>query len=451
MDTTDSQLHYTTSIHYDRRLYQEDIAGSIAHARMLGNQGIITKEEAKIIIEGLGSIADEIETGKFPWREELEDLHMNIEARLYDKVGAVAGKLHTARSRNDQVVTDLRLYTKKAILKNLSTIRDLQSTVLDIAEANINVLLPGYTHMQPAQPVLLSHHFLAYFEMLQRDSERLVQALKQCDTMPLGSGALAGVPYPIDREITAKELGFSAISRNSMDAVSDRDFVVEYQASAAICMMHLSRLAEELVLWSSNAFSFIRLSQEYTTGSSIMPQKQNPDFAELARGKTGRVYGNLFAMLTTLKGLPLTYNRDLQEDKEGLFDTIDTLTSTVQIFTGMLKGLEVNKEKMLEATNSGSLLATDIADYLVSKGLPFREAHGIIAKLVAYTTDKNQEIHQLKLEDYKQFSSIFESDVLDITIERSVSARDVAGGTALNQVKTALQNARELIRTQNVQ
>ncbi len=359
---------YTASVPFDWRLYRYDIAGSIAHARMLAKQGIISGREAEVIIEGLTSIREEIEQGKFQFKSELEDIHMNIEARLIEKIGEVGGKLHTARSRNDQVVLDLRLFAEEAISDTMNRLREFQQALIGLAEENKGVAMPGYTHLQPAQPVLLAHHLLAYFEMLQRDISRFSDCLKRIDVMPLGSGALAGVAYNIDREFLAQELGFSQISQNSIDAVSDRDFVVEYEAAASLCMMHLSRLAEEIILWSSAQFNFIELDEAYATGSSIMPQKKNPDIAELARGKTGRVYGKLIAMLTTLKALPLSYNRDLQEDKEGFFDTVDTLLSTLEVFAGMVKTLRVNTDKTAQAVQQGYILATDLADYLVKKG-----------------------------------------------------------------------------------
>ena len=362
---------YTVSIHYDRRLYRHDIAGSIAHVRMLGRQGIIADEDAEAIVHGLEAIRGEIEAGDFPWREELEDLHMNVERRLYGKIGDAAGKLHTARSRNDQIALDMRLYAREAITDVRGRIHAVRRGLVEKADANAKVVMPGYTHLQRAQPVLFSHHMLAYFEMLGRDDERFQQAYGRADVMPLGSGALAGVPYPVDREYVARELGFSAISANSMDAVSDRDFLLDFHSAAATCMVHLSRMAEELVLWSSEEFGFIRLGDDYTTGSSIMPQKRNPDFAELARGKSGRVFGHLVALLTVLKGLPLTYNRDLQEDKEGFFDTVDVLLASLNAMAGMVSTMELDLDRLAEAAGAGYVLATDVADYLVAKGMPF--------------------------------------------------------------------------------
>ena len=433
---------YTVSIHYDRRLYREDIAGSIAHARMLAKQGIIAAADAHAIERGLAEIREEIESGAFPWRPELEDIHMNVERRLFEKIGDSAGKLHTARSRNDQIALDMRMFTKQAIDRTLGAIHALREALVAQADANDAVIMPGYTHVQRAQPVLFAHHLLAYFEMLGRDAERFRQAHARADVMPLGSGALAGLPYPLDREFVARELGFSRISRNSMDAVADRDFLLDFHAAAAVCIMHLSRMAEELVLWSSDEFAFIRLSAEYTTGSSIMPQKRNPDFAELARGKTGRVYGSLMALLTLLKGLPLTYNRDMQEDKEGFFDTYDTLLNTLTIFADMLAKMSVNAERMRAAAEDGFMLATDIADYLVGKGMPFREAHGVVARLSQYAIDNSLRLRDMPLADYRRFSSLFDEDVFAISAEASVAARDVPGGTAFGRVRDAIACAK---------
>ena len=438
----DTHSRYTVSLHYDRRLYRQDIAGSIAHARMLARQGIIAGDEAARLVEGLERIREAIEAETFPWREELEDIHMNIERRLYETVGDVAGKLHTARSRNDQVATDVRLYVKEVIDEALQAIHDLRAAFVAKASENLGVVMPGYTHVQRAQPVLFAHHMLAYFEMFGRDAERMRQARDSADTMPLGSGAMAGVPYPIDRESVARELGFGKISANSMDAVSDRDFLLDFHSAAAVCAMHLSRLAEELVLWSSDEFGFVRLDDRYTTGSSIMPQKRNPDFAEIARGKTGRVYGNLVGLLTTMKGLPLTYNRDMQEDKEGLFDTVDTLIPTLQVAEGMVSTMEVQAERMRTAVLNSYALATDVADYLVAKGLPFREAHGIVARLSSHALESGKRLDELDLDTYRGLSDRFEEDVLSITVESSIRARDVFGGTAPNRVEAAVDAAK---------
>ena len=433
---------YTVSLHYDRRLYRQDIAGSIAHARMLARQGIITSDEAEQLATGLGQVRLEIEADAFPWRDELEDVHMNIERRLYETIGDVAGKLHTARSRNDQVATDVRLYVKEIADDALKAIRDLRAAFVVKADRNLDAVMPGYTHVKRAQPVLFAHHMLAYFEMFGRDAERMRQARDSADVLPLGSGAMAGVPYPIDREFVARELGFSRVSANSMDAVADRDFILDFHSAAATCAMHLSRLAEELVLWTSDEFGFVRIDDAYTTGSSIMPQKRNPDFAEIARGKTGRVYGNLIGLLTTMKGLPLTYNRDMQEDKEGLFDTVDTLIPTLQVAEGMVSSMEVQADRMRAAALNSYALATDIADYLVAKGLPFREAHGIVARLSLYAVESGKRLDELDLHTYRRFSNRFDDDVLSITIESSIRARDVVGGTAPNRVKAAIEAAK---------
>jgi len=439
-----SVTEYTASIPFDWRLYRHDIAGSIAHARMLAKQGIISDKEAEIITRGLTSIREEIEQGKFEFKPELEDIHMNIEARLLEKVGEVGGKLHTARSRNDQIALDMRLFTREAISDTLTGLREFQQALIGLAEANKGVVIPGYTHLQAAQPVLLAHHLLAYFEMLQRDIDRFSDCLKRTDVMPLGSGALAGVAYNIDREFLARELGFSQISQNSMDAVSDRDFVAEYEAAASLCMMHLSRLAEEVILWSSAEFNFVEIDEAYATSSSIMPQKKNPDVAELARGKTGRVYGRLMALLTMMKALPLAYNKDLQEDKEGLFDTVDTLLTTLGVFSGMVKTLKVNAENTGRAARQGYILATDLADYLVKKGEAFRTAHDMVARLVSYAVEKGKSFGELSLTEYKAFSPLFEEDVYSITVGSAIAARDVVGGTAPGQVEKALARAKQI-------
>lgn len=436
---------YTVSIHYDRRLYRQDIAGSIAHARMLGQQGIIPAEDAETIISGLKSVEEEIEAGEFPWDPTLEDLHMNIERRLTELVGPVGGRLHTGRSRNDQIALDMRLYTREVIRETIAGLRGVQRALLGLAERNREALMPGYTHLQRAQPVLFAHHMLAYLQMFQRDAGRFADCYRRMDVLPLGSGALAGVPYPTDRHFLAEELGFGSVSANSMDAVSDRDFLLEYQAAASVCMMHLSRLSEEIVIWSSREFDFVRLSDEFTTGSSIMPQKRNPDFAELARGKTGRVYGHLMALLTLMKGLPLTYNRDLQEDKEGFFDTVDTLLATLRVFQGMLPGMELNVAQVTRLAGESYMLATDMADYLVGKGVPFREAHGIMRRLCAHCEARGRELQELTLDEYRGFCDRFDEGVYEITALASVAARDNPGGTAPKRVAEGLEQARQLL------
>tara|TARA_B100000315_G_scaffold46868_1_gene41627 strand:+ start:269 stop:1651 length:1383 start_codon:yes stop_codon:yes gene_type:complete len=438
-------IGYTASIPFDWRLYPYDIAGSIAHAKMLSKQGIISDKEAKIITRGLTAIREEIERDKFKFKSEFEDIHMNIEARLIEKVGKVGGKLHTARSRNDQVALDMRLFAGASLLQTGKAIKNLQQALLGLAKTNKNAVLPGYTHLQPAQPILLAHHLLAYFEMFQRDLARFDDCSKRTMVLPSGSGALAGVGYDIDREFLAKELGFSQISQNSIDAVSDRDFILEYEFAASICMMHLSRLAEEIILWSSAGFDFVELDEAYATGSSIMPQKKNPDVAELARGKTGRVYGHLMALLTTMKALSLAYNRDMQEDKEGFFDTVDSLLSTIEIFIGMVSTLHVKADNMRRALEKGYTLATDLADYLVKKGEAFRSAHSIVGKLVNYAATEGKSLSELSLTEYKNFSPLFTKDVYSITVETSLAARNTIGGTAPERVKQALARAKKIL------
>ncbi len=436
---------YTVSIHYDWRLYRQDIAGSMAHTRMLAKQGIIAPEDADQILHGLETVRQEIEGGSFPWDASLEDLHMNIETRLGQLIGAAAGRLHTGRSRNDQVALDLRMYVKDVIRDAVKGLRGVQQALVSVAEGYRDVVMPGYTHLQRAQPVLFAHHLLAYFQMFRRDVSRFRDCYRRADVLPLGSGALAGVPYPTDREFLARELGFQEISANSMDAVSDRDFLLEYLAVASIAMMHLSRLSEEIVLWSSREFGFIRLADEFVTGSSIMPQKRNPDFAELARGKTGRVYGDLVGLLTVMKGLPLTYNRDLQEDKEGFFDASDTLLATLRVFQGMLSGLTLDVERVTSLAGESYMLATDMADYLVGKGVPFRQAHGIMRELCRYCEAQGKALQALTLEEYRRFSPHFDSEVYHITAESSTAARDNPGGTAPHRVAEALRQAKTLL------
>ena len=438
---------YTVSIDYDRRLYKQDIAGSTAHAKMLAKQSIISQDDASQITRGLKVIEDEIRDGTFPWNPSLEDIHMNIESRLYQLIGSAAGRLHTARSRNDQVAVDLRLYAMDTIVDLVSGLRGVQKALIDLAENYKNVVMPGYTHLQRAQPVLFAHHMLAYFEMFQRDIDRFKDCRRRTDVMPLGSGALAGVAYQTDRKFLAAELGFSRISTNSMDAVSDRDFVVEFLTAASICMMHFSRMSEELILWSSGEFDFIRIGDDFTTGSSIMPQKRNPDFAELARGKTGRVYGDLMGLLTTLKGLPLTYNRDMQEDKEGFFDAADTLATTLDVFQAMIPGVKLNEKRVSLLAGESQMLATDLADYLVAKGMPFREAHGIMRELSRRCDEKQIRLSEMPMSEYKNLSELFEEDVKNITAESSASARNNPGGTAPIRVAAALAEAKKTLET----
>ncbi len=435
---------FTESVSYDKRLAPFDIAGSIAHVKMLEKQGILKPEEAQKIIEGLNQVLKEIEEGCFQWKRELEDVHMNVEKRLTEIVGPVGGKLHTGRSRNDQVATDVRLYVRKEIEEILDLLKVLRRAFWNQAKENLDVVMPGYTHLQIAQPVLYSHHMLAYYWMFKRDEERFKDTLKRVNVLPLGSAALAGTSYPLDREFTAKLLGFDSITKNSMDAVSDRDFVAETIFNCAMVMMHLSRLSEELVLWSTEEFGFIELPDAFCTGSSIMPQKKNPDVSELTRGKTGRVYGDLVAILTVLKGLPLTYNRDLQEDKESLFDAIDTVKLSLKVNALIVEGMKPRKERMREQARKGFSLATDVADYLAKKGVPFREAHRIVGELVVYCLDKGKGLEDLSLDEFRQFSDKFDKDVLDLmSIEGSINSRNVIGGTAREQVEKEIERIRE--------
>ena len=433
---------FTSSIDLDKRLYSYDIKGSIAHCRMLAKTSIISEEDASALIEGLGVIKREIDRGDFQFDKSLEDIHMHIETRLIEKVGKVAQKLHTARSRNDQVVLDVRMYLREETLSTVKRLVVLQKVIVELAKAHIDVVLPGYTHLQRAQPILLSHHLMAYYEMFSRDAGRFEDCLKRINVMPLGSAALAGTTYPIDREYVARILDFPEVSANSMDAVSDRDFIIEFLSAASICVVHLSRMSEELILWSSSEFGFIELPDSFATGSSIMPQKKNPDVPELVRGKTGRVFGDLVSLLTVMKSLPLSYNRDMQEDKTALFSTVDILTECLEIYIKMLPKLKVNKEAMKQATSKGFLNATDMADYLVTKGMAFRQAHGCVGEAVAYASDKKKELHELTLEELKSFSSHIEKGIFDIlTIDQMINRRTSFGGTALKNVKAAINNA----------
>jgi argininosuccinate lyase len=435
---------FTSSVHYDIRLYKQDIIQSIAYARALTKVSVLTAAECKKIIKALEAIMRELEHGKLKLDPEMEDVHMNIEAFLIEKVGEMGKKLHAGRSRNDQVATDLRMYLKYEVTEVIFLIKKLQEALLEQAEANIKVIMPGYTHMQRAQPLLLSHHFMAYFEMLQRDKERFLAAGREADVMTLGSGALAGTAFDLDRDGLAKELGFAKLSKNSLDAVADRDFAIDFVAACSLLMMHLSRLSEELVIWSTYEFSFIQLSDKYTTGSSIMPQKKNPDVAELSRGKTGRVFGDLMGLLTVMKGLPLAYNRDIQEDKEAVFDAVDTVKGVLGIYPEMLLTMKINAEEMKAASKKGFLTATDLAYYLVRRGVPFREAHAIVGKIVAYCEESNMQIEYLSLTQLKQFSDAFSYDVTRIlSAESSIASRDMVGGTAPVRVKEAIKRARK--------
>ena len=434
---------FHSSIGFDQRLYAEDIVGSIAHASMLGSSGIISEEEARRLIEALRELAHEIEQGQVEFDTAAEDIHMNIELLLTQKVGDLGKKLHTARSRNDQVATDLRLHLRREMLRIEDQLKDLVSALADVAEQHVDTVMPGYTHLQPGQPITFAHHLLAYAQMFMRDFGRLRDARRRANLCPLGSGALAGVTFPIDRMNTALQLSFDAPTANSIDGVSDRDFALEFLFSAAIIMMHLSRFCEEIVLWSSHEFSFIRLDDAYSTGSSIMPQKKNPDMAELIRGKTGRVYGNLLALLTVMKGLPLAYNKDMQEDKEAVFDAIDTVRHCLQVFTPMLLTMDVKRARMRQAAGAGFINATDMADYLVRKGLPFRMAHEITGKLVLYAENAGKALEELNLEELRAESSLFDEDVYEaISLKRCAATRASYGGTAPEAVATALAETR---------
>lgn len=434
---------FTASIDFDKRLYQHDIHGSVAHARMLGRQGIIPQEDVEKIVHGLVDILQQIEAGSFDFSVSLEDIHMNIEARLSEKIGEAGKRLHTGRSRNDQVALDIRLYLRDEITEITAYLDLLVEALLEQAEKNLDVVMPGFTHLQSAQPILFSHHLMAYLEMFKRDRGRMEDCRKRVDLMPLGAGALAGTTFPIDREYVAEQLDFPEVTRNSLDSVSDRDFALEFISAASILMMHLSRLSEELIIWSTSAFGFVELSDSFCTGSSIMPQKKNPDVPELVRGKTGRVYGNLMALLTVMKALPLAYNKDMQEDKEPLFDTIDTVKGSLKIFADMIREMVVNVPRMRAAAGQGFSTATDVADYLVRKGLAFRDAHEAVGKAVAYCVEHGMGLEELSLAEWQLFSARFDRDIFDaITVEASVNARNVVGGTARERVKGEIERNR---------
>lgn len=434
---------FTASVGFDYRLYHHDINGSIAHATMLAKVGVLTEAERNQIIDGLEAIRAEIVAGKFTWSVSLEDVHMNIEAELTRRIGITGKKLHTGRSRNDQVATDIRLYLRDEIDAIAKELTRLQEGLLQLAEREADTIMPGFTHLQTAQPVTFGHHLLAWFEMLERDYGRLIDCRKRVNQLPLGAAALAGTTYPIDRAYTAELLGFDAPTENSLDSVSDRDFAIEFSAFASILMMHLSRASEELVLWTSSQFNFINLPDRFCTGSSIMPQKKNPDVPELVRGKTGRVYGHLTALLTLMKSQPLAYNKDNQEDKEPLFDAIDTVKDCLRAFADMVPAIQARKEVMYEAAKRGFSTATDLADYLVRKGVPFRDAHEIVGKSVAYGVENSKDLSEMSLAELQQFSSIIEEDVFKVlTLEGSVAARNHIGGTAPAQVKAAAARAK---------
>jgi len=447
--TDDFVKTFTASVDFDRRLYKQDIEGSIAHATMLAKVGLLSESDHNAIVQGLESIRGEIERDEFPWSAALEDVHMNIEARLIERIGDAGKRLHTGRSRNDQVATDIRLYLREAIDTIQSELTRLQHGLVTLAEREAATIMPGFTHMQVAQPVTLGHHLLAWFEMLRRDGERLQDCRKRVNRMPLGSAALAGTSYPVDRQYTAELLGFSAPTENSLDAVSDRDFAIEFVATSALLMTHLSRWAEELILWASAAFDFIELPDRFCTGSSIMPQKKNPDIPELVRGKVGRVNGHLMALLTLMKGQPLAYNRDNQEDKEPLFDTVDTVSNCVRAFADMVPALQPKRESMYRAAKQGFSTATDLADYLVRKGLPFRDAHEVVGHAVRHGLETSKDLAEMTLDELQTFSPLIEADVFTVlSLEGSVAARNHIGGTAPNQVRAAVARARDWLKTQ---
>ncbi len=436
-ESTDREVeNFTASVHYDRRLYRYDIEGSVAHARMLAKQGIISQQEARAIRSGLGKILADIEAGNFAFQAGDEDIHMAVEKALIARIGEAGGKLHTGRSRNDQIALDIRLYLRAEISRVVGLLKSLKAGFIELAKKEMGAVMPGYTHMQKAQPVLLSHYLLAFREMFDRDEARMLDCLKRVNVMPLGAAALAGTGLPIDRDYVARLLKFPAVTENSIDTVSDRDFVAEFIFAASLIMMHMSRFCEDLVLWSSGEFGYVEIADAFTTGSSIMPQKKNPDVAELIRGKTGRVYGNLVALLTILKGLPMTYNRDLQEDKEPLFDTVDTVAACLGILAAMVGRLTFNRNRMEAEAGGGFATATDVAEYLVMKGVPFREAHGIVGRLVAFCIQNGKELTGLTLKEFRNFDKGFEKDLfLSLTARQSVNARKSVGGTAEETVR----------------
>ncbi|WP_022668535.1 argininosuccinate lyase [Desulfospira joergensenii] len=442
-ESTDELVEkFNASIDVDKRLYASDIEGSIAHLKMMAKVSIIEEEEARALIQGLGRVKDRIEKDEIAFSNSLEDIHMHVEDALGRECGDLARKLHTGRSRNDQVALDVRIYLKKETRHLIGMLRAFQRALVGLAREHQDVIMPGYTHLQRAQPVLFAHHLLAYYEMFKRDIERLSDSLKRVDVMPLGAAALAGTTYPLDREYTREVLGFGSVSDNSIDSVSDRDFVIEFISHASICMMHLSRMSEELILWSSSEFSFITISDAFTTGSSIMPQKKNPDVAELVRGKTGRVIGNLVSILTLMKSLPMAYNKDMQEDKEPLFDTVDTLNICLDVYTRMFPHIRVNQEAMLAACQRGFLNATDFADYLVNRGMPFRQAHSVAGQAVAFALGQNKELEQLSLSELHSFSDLVQEDVYGfISLEQMIARRITYGGTGFAGVKEALDRA----------
>ncbi len=437
---------FHSSISFDQRLYEQDIRGSIAHATMLGEQGIIPQDDARRIVEGLEGILKDAKEGKIAWRVDAEDIHMNVETLLTERIGEAGKRLHTGRSRNDQVALDCRMYAKLACEETVAMLEDLLETLLSHAEKHLHTIMPGYTHLQKAQPITLAHHLMAYVQMFLRDRTRFRAAFESADVCPLGSGALAGTTYPLNRERTAELLGFSAISENSLDGVSDRDFLLEYLSAASICMMHLSRFCEELILWSSAEFKFVEMDDAFATGSSIMPQKKNPDVAELIRGKTGRVYGDLMTLLTVMKGLPLAYNKDMQEDKECFFDARDTLVKGLTVFTAMLKTVTFRADRMRDGASGGFTNATDCADYLVKHGVPFRDAHRVVGELVAHCLTENKALLDLTLPELQSFHPAFQADVYEeMSLEACVDKRRIPGAPAPDMVQKAIDSARKAL------
>ncbi len=437
---------FNASIGFDNRMYAEDIAGSIAHSKMLNKIGILTVEEQEKIENGLIQIKEMIDNGNFEFHISDEDIHMAVEKKLIELIGSLGGKLHTGRSRNDQVALDIRMYLKKEILNIKDLLKALMEAIVEVAESNKDVIMPGYTHLQRAQPILFSHHMMAYYEMMKRDLDRLEDCFKRVDVMPLGAGALAGTTYPLDRHYVAELLGFSKVTENSLDTVSDRDFIIETNFVISMIIMHLSRFSEELIIWSTSEFSFVEMDDTYSTGSSIMPQKKNPDVTELVRGKTGRVFGNLMGIFTVMKGLPLAYNKDTQEDKEGVFDSIDTIKIVLEIFSPMLKTMTIKKENMKASIYEGFINATDIADYLAKKGLPFREAHKVVGELVSYCEQNNKLLTDLSYEEFKNSHSLFEEDIVkESSIEACINGRKTYGGTALSDVERQIENAKAFL------
>jgi argininosuccinate lyase len=434
---------FNASIKFDRRLYAQDIEGSMAHCRMLAKQKIISEDDGYGIINALAEIKREMDRGNFASYEEHEDIHSLVEKALVEKVGALGEKMHTGRSRNDQVALDTRIYVKEAVSRMIDLIKRMQGVLLDLAERNIDLIMPGYTHMQPAQPVLVAHHLMAYVEMLKRDRGRFDECLKRANVLPLGSAALAGTTFDLDREMVAEELGFDSISENSMDAVSDRDFVLDYLYAASVLMMHLSRFSEEMIIWASREFAFVNLPDAFCTGSSIMPQKKNPDVMELIRGKTGRVYGHLMGLLTTMKGLPMTYNKDMQEDKEALFDTVDTVEQCLTVLALLLKDVSFNADTMKQGTDKGYLMATDLADYLVRKGMTFRQAHEVVGKVVLLAIEQEKDLKDLKLEELKHFTRLITKDVFEwLDPASAIKRRNLQGGTGTDAVKNYISRAK---------